>query len=271
MMAIDDESRELRLSRQAQLITEPNRLSVLFIGTGGIGSNLVHLAVSMGIEDITIVDPDEVAEENIYPGYFTVEDVGISKVGSLAYRTRVEYDIALTDIQSILEEAGLEDDEFDIVVISTDTTNSRQNIWELYGQRLAKVAYIDARMGGYLATIYTIMMESEGRVRAYDRWIKEQPESSLPCGMKSTAPMTKGWIPGMFGRSLAGILNNWPVPYIQRYDLQTGIHLEVGQPPRLMESERDEESAEIEQAGDQVLPQDGEAEEDRLDVIQLRN
>lgn len=218
-------NRQLLMSRQADMVSDPGEKSIIFIGCGGIGSNAVHMAASIGYKNITLVDPDDVAEENIYPGLFSRERIGLSKVSSLGLRLSSEMDVEVSEWKRLInecEDLGF----FDIAVISTDTLSSRLAAWELYGPQLSKW-WIDARMGGYLATVRTIdTTDMASSINYGDKMAKDR-EGNLPCGMKATAPMTKGFIAGMIGQSLVDIANGEKPKSVQRYDMEMAYHLTV--------------------------------------------
>lgn len=223
MTMTDQEMRELMFSRQADLISLDTDPTVLFIGCGGIGSNAIHMAVSMGIDKISVIDPDEVALENVHPGYFTLEDVGESKAFAISNDSMIRQAASTMNTQNCLYgDADLS--RHDIVVISTDNVPSRRAAWAERSLTCDGI-WIDARMGGYLATVISVDLSSEAAVKTYDEFINTEEPGSLPCGEKATAPLTKGFIAGMIGQSLERALNGKPQIYMQRYDLGMALHL----------------------------------------------
>jgi molybdopterin/thiamine biosynthesis adenylyltransferase len=79
------------------------RLRVLIAGCG-IGSSFAELAVRMGIEHIILADGDTVGETNLNRQFFSVTDVGNSKVKSLAARLRAINPAALiTEVDQYLD------------------------------------------------------------------------------------------------------------------------------------------------------------------------
>ncbi len=221
--------RELMLSRQAELVAlpEPNT-SMTFIGVGGIGSNALHMAVSMGITDITIVDPDDIGHENVFPGAFPSFKVGEKKVSALMDDMVDYYNVYIDAMPCKLADASLK--QASIVVVSTDSNVSRRQAWAkrdylCYPNSL----WIDARMGGYLSTVLTVSLADKAACDTYTEFIQWETDGSLPCGQKATAPLTKGFIAGMIGQSIMRYLNRQPPLYIQRYDLGMALHLTVAE------------------------------------------
>ena len=219
-----------RLSRQAQMVNRRvSELRVCIVGCGGIGSNAAHLFASMGVTDLTLIDPDEVAEENIHPGFFTSEHIGTEKVYALAhdlehYGTQIRTLVASVNMASPF----LQGDPFDIVLVGTDSLHSRQEAWDVLHDKTQW--WMDGRMGGPGCDLYVLRVDDTEKAIEYERTLRS-PEGHLPCGMKATAFITKGYLMGMIGDALRDIVNREPVvPYRFRYDaddklfvLETGV------------------------------------------------
>ncbi|MHC4954632.1 MAG: HesA/MoeB/ThiF family protein [Planctomycetota bacterium] len=64
---------------------------VLVVGAGGLGSPVVRVLLDAGVSDITVLDPDTVALENLHRQIlFRDEDIGRGKAAVLAARYGVE-------------------------------------------------------------------------------------------------------------------------------------------------------------------------------------
>lgn len=64
---------------------------VLVIGAGGIGSPAIRILLESGVRDITVVDPDTVALENLHRQIlFTEADIGRGKAETLGERYGIE-------------------------------------------------------------------------------------------------------------------------------------------------------------------------------------
>jgi len=224
-----EELRKLRLSRQADIIPDASDLSILFVGVGGIGSNAVAMAVSMGFSNITLIDPDNVANENVYPGSFSDLHIGMNKAEAVVKDVTSRYGIP--EGSGIVWKPTRYDSsrvgEYNIVVISTDNIPSRRLVWLEQEIICPSGHWIDARMGGYLSTVITLDVTNPIAVKTYNEFIMTEEAGSLPCGEKATAPLTKGFIAGMIGQSLERILTGKPALYTQRYDLGMALHLTV--------------------------------------------
>lgn len=66
-------------------------LSVLVVGAGGLGSPVVRVLRESGVKEITVVDPDVVALENLHRQILFLDgDIGRGKAEVLSERLRVE-------------------------------------------------------------------------------------------------------------------------------------------------------------------------------------
>lgn len=168
--------RDAALSRQGDIIPfYIQELSVLLIGVGGIGSNVAHMLASMGISNMTLIDPQEVNLENTYPGWFRWGDLGKPKVEAVAERLREEFNLGdgIHPIQDYFME--LYPKRYDVVVISTDTLTSRREAWEIFRAQEEGVGHplwelwIDARMGGTNAEVYALIHDDEDLLLRYNK------------------------------------------------------------------------------------------------------
>jgi hypothetical protein len=234
----------LRLSRQADMIPEMlTDISVAIIGVGSIGSNAAHLLASMGIGDVWLFDPDEINEENLYPGFFSQRDIGEGKGMAVSESIHRRYGLTYAVSGSPFEErigAGTLE-EWDVVIIATDTLESRQDIWVDYANEICNHVWVDARMGGTLATVYAIEMADPNAVAEYRAELADGRAGELPCGMKATAPLTKGFITGMIGQVLYCIANGQTPPFMQRYDLGHHLYIAQDEAPQRRQDEREPE------------------------------
>lgn len=220
------------MSRQSDLIPARVRhIAVAIVGLGAIGSNVADTLASMGIMDFILYDPDEVEMENIYPGRFTMLDIGMSKVA--AVKQHLVDDLGLNPAL-ILTRA----DRFNsgnavnanVYVVCTDDMESRRYVWDAAGRGPIGGrcnAWIDARMGGTSASVYTISNDDvDGptlleQTNAYEKRLQVETQP-LPCGEKATSPITKAMVPLMVAQSVMDHLNNRCATFGRSFDLQNG-------------------------------------------------
>lgn len=207
------------LSRQADFVPRMDDLSVALIGVGGLGSNLARTLASLGVRHMTLIDPDEVEEGNVYPGWFSLEDVGTPKVDVVANRLgRYFWKMETTRVPDRIENVPMDFlPEMDAVFAVTDNITSRREAW----QRITKSEWhhprlwFDARMGGDGYTVITFRLDDEDAVNRYNRYeIAEGEPNPLPCGMRATAFVTHGIVPYLAGATLSLWQKDEKFPYI---------------------------------------------------------
>lgn len=212
------------LSRQSDIIPTERigNISVGVIGVGGIGSNVVWGLASMGVRYIEMFDPDEVAEENIYPGNFSRMDVGQPKVDAMVEKLVLDLGLERGNIIDNPYEFDSHHslyDHRDIFIVSTDTMESRRRSWQIVNDLELCNLWIDARMGGTSTTVLSVNMRDEELKSRYNKRV-EGDSIDLPCGQKATASLTKGIIPHMVLQSVYDYVHGRDPVYGQTYDLQ---------------------------------------------------
>lgn len=213
-----------RLSRSTAIAPAPRGWSALIVGVGGAGSNVLHLLVSMGFTDIAIVDFDIVEEENIFPAFFPggMDDVGHEKSVALEYWAGTSLHVSINAFPDPFAAFRL-DRDYDLVFMCVDSQEGRREVMRRTLNEIDAKWIIDTRMGGVTCSVGCVPVNDQLVIAEYERTFMNAPNSELPCGMKSTAMLTKGWIPGMVGQIVGDVLNGTEPPYLQRYDLTTRI------------------------------------------------
>lgn len=202
------------MSRQSQIVGDLSDFTAVIIGVGGIGSNAAHILDSMGVGCIHLVDHDVVGVENIYPGYFTLHDIGRPKVEAVADKLSCDTFTYQDRFSPDGDPPNLSEVTIDLLLLTTDTIESRLFAYQTLGGEAMYT--LDARMGGVNAQVFTI-----DRV-GYDSHIERltgTTNNDLPCGEKATSPITKGFLVGMIGNSVVKISKHLPPPSVQIYSL----------------------------------------------------
>lgn len=233
---IPKEDRLVLFSRQSEMIKLTD-LSILIVGAGALGSNIFHIALCTGIVDVTIMDYDTVEIENICPAFFPYAELKNHKTSELT-AFAADMGIPVTGIADRLSSETLsllKKRKFDIVVSAPDGVENRRIVWELRRNFTnPSTWWIDARMGGHLLSVFTFALDDEHAVKAYEQVELEGEDAPLPCGMKATAPQTKGFGNGFAGQSLFDIINGEQKPFfLQRYDLKTRDYFTLFDAPEL--------------------------------------
>ena len=217
--------RDLLNSRQEDLIPHC-RYRIAVVGVGGIGSNAAHMIASMGIcRQLSLIDYDVVGLENIWPGYFGgTRFLGTSKAEAVAELVaEIDPDMQVDLYVEPLSAVTLFDRQ-DIIIVGTDSMSTRLEAWERFRNRTEW--WIDGRMGGYAAQLYTLNTQGE-RVIEYSDGLREPFSGTLACGQKATAPLTKGFLAMAIGQSISMIARGIAPPWLQRYDLNNAFWLKL--------------------------------------------
>jgi hypothetical protein len=212
----------MNLSRQSRILPSEDlrQFRLLIIGSGGIGSNLFHVAISTGITSIVLVDPDVVGGENIAPGWFLQDQVGVPKVDALTAQAEMlgvngrgirTFAMDLAGFADLVSQRPIP--PFDMVVVATDNLATRTDaailLWEL-----CQGVWFDARMGGTAAETYIVPAGGDEPPEWYRQTLGHSV-ADLPCGEKATAPVTKGIIPARFGRVVAMMVRGLEIKAIK--------------------------------------------------------
>ena len=144
-------SREALVPRGGGLL-DLRKKSVLLVGCGSVGSQLALRLTSAGVGRLTLSDPDEFSEENLYRHVLSVKDIGRFKTAAIAREIAMRHPWAeVTSWSKRLEE--LRDPEvlrsFDLAVIAVGSPTV-ERIFAEYCRKVAlKVPVINCWLEGY--------------------------------------------------------------------------------------------------------------------------
>jgi hypothetical protein len=222
----------LLTSRQSEMVDRPDK-SILVIGAGAIGSNALHVAVSTGFSYITIMDDDKLAVENLFPAFFPYGEPGKMKVDELgAFCLDIGLPLDTHDCRLTVDTTCvLKEKKYDIVICAPDGTKNRRNVWRIRREfSTDDTWWMDTRMGGPLLSVFTFQIGDRLAVADYLTTL-EGEDGDLPCGMKATATLTKGFATGFIGQSLIDITMGVTPIYMQRYDLKSRFYMRLDSAP----------------------------------------
>ncbi len=158
------ELKDEHLTRQRDLIpTERLNIPVTIIGAGAIGSWVALGLAKMGMEDITVYDPDKVDTVNLNSQFYPLASVGLTKVGALSDLVR-----QFTGVDIVAK-----CDKFEmgmplgrgIIIAAVDSMAARKSIWDtLVSRPSLNTRFIDPRMGAEQALLY-VMNPLDGKDR----------------------------------------------------------------------------------------------------------
>lgn len=210
---------QIAMSRQSDIIPQDHDIrTVMIVGVGSIGSNVADMLASMGITSFILVDHDFVGEENIFPARFDIDSIGEPKVEAAALKLEMSYGInsnRISTVQLRVEDAP--EQRCDLLILCTDSLSSRANAFRGLSDRADHI--IDARIGGHSADVFYVRSGSTDALQHYNERLDDLEDTELPCGMKATSPLTKGFVPGMVGQVVHHLMNGLQPPYWQTVDL----------------------------------------------------
>lgn len=140
-------------------------LEVTMIGAGGIGSPTAIALAKMGVHISAIWDPDRIERHNLPNQFYRIRDIGEPKAQALQN--------ICADFAGVIPAAKRQTFRIDrntkgIIVSGVDSMRSRIDIWKKI-KGLEKISlYIDGRMRGEVARIFTIRPNNEEDCRMYE-------------------------------------------------------------------------------------------------------
>lgn len=175
-------------------------VSVKMIGLGNIGSHTAVTLAQLGIPQWTLIDPDEVADENIMTQAFDNTHLGWHKV--LAVKGLIERinpanesDPSLHRVMKIdasrIEVSGLASGWSHVTVLGTDNIESREYVYNLMlenARSSSRALLVDARMTFDFLEVFFIHVGRDGDKEAsYRAGLKERDYVKAGCGASSAS------------------------------------------------------------------------------------
>lgn len=154
--------------------------SITVVGAGAIGSYVAMSLARMGYDRLTIVDFDEVSEENMGSQGYYISDIGKPKVAALASHILNATGITVTQRMERIDSFSMLSD--DIIIASVDSMNARMDIFKAC-QR--KGWFIDPRMGAEYAKMYVHDLTGD-QSKYKSQWYPDSEALDQPCTAKAT-------------------------------------------------------------------------------------
>lgn len=187
------------LVRQSTLIPRDKlEVPVTIIGAGAIGSWVTLLLAKMGVEKLTVFDPDVVAIENVSCQLYGPDDLEKPKVIALKQLVG-RMTAARTDTFNHRPEKWTPDPATrGIVICAVDCMETRKAIFEEIVKSHFQVKYfIDTRMGAESAMMYVVNPHNIKDKETYLKSLYSNEDAvQEPCTAKSTgytASLLSGW------------------------------------------------------------------------------
>lgn len=153
--------------RQMDVIT-PDELSkhpVTLIGAGGIGSYAAEAITTMGVDKLTVYDPDVVELHNLTSQSYDLRHIGMKKVEALRSKCLEKSGTEIT----IHDERFVKQPVSGIVISAVDSMEARVDIWNAIRYNPTVCFYIDARMGIQVTRIHTVRPWDMDEISHYEQ------------------------------------------------------------------------------------------------------
>ena len=214
-------------SRQADLVDSMIlTIPVTIIGAGAIGSFVTMTLAKMGFKYLTVWDDDEVSTENISNQFYRYRDIGEFKVDAL--RAMVK-DFEGLDINNVTRRFVRSNHPLvnEVVISCVDSMAVRKEIYD-HIKRNANVSYfVDGRMGGQQAEVYTVDLLNTAQKKFYESRLWTDDEASeLPCTQKAIMYNVL-WIASQIANNLRLMLEEKPFPPCMLMDFENVNHMNV--------------------------------------------
>lgn len=176
------------LTRQSDII-QTERLKntkASVIGCGAIGSFVMLALTKMGIESIDVYDEDGVSEHNIPNQFYKIEDSKKNKFKVDAIKEITEEFCGKLQVEAINRNYTNQLLK-EIVIVATDSMESRKIIWDNFLAQESAKYLIEARMGGETGIVYCVDKQELSKYKKeYEKTLYADSEVKyVPCTEKS--------------------------------------------------------------------------------------
>jgi len=215
----------LARSRQADLVNKDifdNPICV--IGAGAIGSFTVLTLAKMGFKHIRVFDSDYVSIENISNQFYPYSAINNNKA------------VALSDMIRMFEEIEINAHYYrwtdtialkGYVIMAVDSMAVRNQLYRFIKRNADVYGFIDGRMGGQQAEVYTVDLMKQEHKNIYEQHLWSDSEASdLPCTQKAVMYNVL-WIASMIANNLRLMLEEKPFHNVMLMDFENGNHMNV--------------------------------------------
>lgn len=172
------------LTRQSEILNDKElATSVLLVGCGAVGSNLLQQLVKMGLSNVTLFDADHVSVENMNSQGFTPPDIGKNKAElcaqyaalfGLTYQTNARHWTGQSFAQKI-------------VICGADSMEVRKNMFESAIANKKSELFLESRMAAQKSIIFCVDLSNEAQVESYRRTLYSDADAvQSSCTNKAT-------------------------------------------------------------------------------------
>jgi len=210
-------------SRQEGILNmkKVKNLDVTIIGAGATGSFSALGLAKMGVGNITVFDEDGVSEHNLPNQFYRHQDINQFKVDALKEIIHNFSEATVRTNVMFYEKEKLSE----LVIVCTDSLDSRKRVWEQFLKQPQTKYYIDSRMGGEMAHLFIVKEKSKKLIDFYSESLKVKPEQ-LPCSERSIIYCVM-MIASIIGRAVKSIVENeTDFPYEVIFGMRPMIYMD---------------------------------------------
>ena len=144
-----------------------SKKKVVMIGVGSVGSTAAAQLVKSGIEKLVLIDPDQLELHNIIRHLCDLEDLGRYKTNAVADRLKkinpnISIEIFNNDLVQDLEKIEGAMSDADLIIVSTDTPDSRQVANLLSIEKKTPAIYISLHERAMTGSVYRVLPKKTG-------------------------------------------------------------------------------------------------------------
>ncbi len=169
-----------RYKRQFDLVKPANlTFPIVVIGIGGIGSWVTLALAKMGCTRIFVIDPDIIEDHNIATQFYKEKQKGETKVKALIENvkefTGIEIKGNTAKWEKVFGNQVVKDHLSDYVIISAlDSMRERKALFRYFEENGFPNLYVDARMGGELLRVFTVLKHNLESYTAYRKKMEDK-------------------------------------------------------------------------------------------------
>ena len=142
---------------------------IAIIGCGAIGSFTAISLAKMGLKEFNLFDDDKVEQHNLPNQFFTLNDIGKSKVDATSMHMKsFNKEVKVSSYGVRFNSRIFSDMKEQIVISCVDSIDSRRDIFKVVKKSKAVQFFIDGRMAGLQGQVYTIDMTDKSQVKYYE-------------------------------------------------------------------------------------------------------
>lgn len=147
--------------------------SATIVGCGGIGSFAAFSLAKLGVQKLTLLDPDTVDAHNVPNQMYDLSHEGELKVEALAAQLSWS-DAKVRTVPTILEDGV---PLSDVTISALDSMDARTALWEQVKRKAACRLFLDGRLAGQNVLLYSVNPMSRADIEGYEATLYSDEEA----------------------------------------------------------------------------------------------